>query len=579
MTIFLSPDREPFYATTYLPKYSRPGMIGMMDLLPYISDIWKSRREEVNETGKKLIQAVKQVFTPTPADISEERNHDAYIYLAHQYDPEYGGFSTSPKFPSVTQILFLLRYYHHYSNNTAWSMAEHTLFKMAVSGIRDHLDGGFHRYATDRGWKLPHFEKMLYDQALLAIAYCEGYRISKNSLFKNTAEGILDYVILSLSDPRGAFYSSVDADSPKGEGAYYLWKQEEIMKILGNDDGRLFCTITGITPEGNVSGHGIPFGSNVLHPERDLHVALSEYGIASPGEWLARMQKKILSIRKERETPPIDDKILSDWNGLMISALVQGYITFRWTRYYQAAVHAATFILQNLIDERGRLLHSWFREKRGNPALSGDYIFLAKGLLDLFEADGDVKWLQSAIQLVQQVRSGFWDESDGGFYHSNSETTDLPVRLMDRMDGALPSVNGMASIVINRLFCLTGDITYSQLYDQLIRMAGGVSGQGSGVMLSFLSASIEKEKSFRILALFPDKSTEITDILTDIRTQYLPGAITVPINNPDDVSPIIQEVTQYPRKPAIYICGPGSCSPPVYSYHAYENWKKEVIRL
>lgn len=458
MSIFLSPNREPFYAATYIPKISRPGAVGMMDLIPYLADIWKNRRNDVNDVGSSVIRTVAQVSGPRSGDIFENVIHQAFKHLAEGYDPEYGGFSTSPKFPSIPQVLFLLRYYYRYSENKAWEMAEHTLWQMAVSGIRDHLDGGFHRYATDRAWKLPHFEKMLYDQALLAIAYCEGYRISHNPLFKTAGEGILDYVCTSLTDPEGGFWSSVDADIPEGEGAYYLWTIDQVTRILGEDDGTRFSAVYGLTQEGNVSGHGIAPGSNVLYPGRNPIDILKEQGLSSPEEWLTHALEKLRMGRKDRNSPVVDDKILTDWNGLMISALVQGYHTFENARYYNAAARGATFFLEKMIQPGGRLIHHCHHGKAGLQGMSGDYIFLASALLDLFQADGDMKWMNVIIQLMQQLDFRFWDSQEGGYYTSDADAADLPVRLMDLMDNALPSVNGMAALLLERLIRVTGNL-------------------------------------------------------------------------------------------------------------------------
>lgn len=572
LSIFLNFDREPFYAATYIPKKGRQGMPGMMELIPYLSDIWKNHRGEVNNAGKKLINAVIQVTTHHPDDFSEKTIHDAYASLSAGFDATYGGFSKSPKFPSVPQIFFLLKYYHVFSQKKAWEMVEITLRQMALSGIRDHLDGGFHRYATDREWKLPHFEKMLYDQALLAMAYAQSYQISPEPLFQTTGTGILDYVCAYLTDPEGRFWSSIDADSQEGEGAYYLWNYDEVMAVLGNDDGRLFCELYGITREGNVSGHGIASGSNVLHPGKNPLIALNDRRVSSPETWLSRMQEKLLIARSRRSYPAIDDKILTDWNGLMISALVQGFLTFGKRTYYDAAVRAARALQRTIIREDGSIYHHWHRGNTGQPGMSGDYIFLSQAFLDLFQVDGDITWMTATNQLMHQVTMRFWNPEKGGYYHSANDATDLPVRLMDLPDGAIPSVNGAAALLLERLVRVTGDKTHAGQYHQLMRIAGGVSGRGSGGMLSFLSAYMEKKTGFRIIALFSDQSAEISGLLEKARTHYLPGSVIIPVVDPLSVSSVIPEVMAYPRTPALHICGETHCYPPVTSVKEWEKW-------
>ena len=578
MSIFLNSDREPFYATTYIPKYSRTGVIGMMDLIPYIGNIWKTRHSDVNDTGTNVIQAVTRISEPHPGDLSEGIIHQAFKQLAASYDPRFGGFSNSPKFPSVPQLFFLFRYYHRYSADKAWQMAEHTLRQMAVSGIRDHLDGGFHRYSTDRTWKLPHFEKMLYDQALLASVYCEAYRISHEPLFKTTAEGILDYVLNSLTDPEGGFWSSVDADSPGGEGVYYLWTAEEVMQILGEDDGPRFCKVYGIIPEGNISGHGIVPGSNVLHPGNNSIEILKEQGVVFPEVWLKNSLENLLKARSIRKIPAVDDKVLTDWNGLMISALVQGYNTFGSSRYYDAGVRAATFLVEKMIQPDGRLIHNWHKARTGLHGMSCDYLFLATALLDLFQADGDVKWMDIVTRLVHQMDFRFWDSQKGGYYISDTDAVDLPVRLMDTFDNALPSANGTAALLMQRLALVTGYSDYSRRYDQIIRMIGGTSGQNPGVILSFFCALIERQVGFRMLVLFPDLSEEIRDLLKETRSLYIPGNNIIPIFDKEKSSRIIPEIKEYPDKPALHICGYSQCYPPVYSKKEFDIWRSQVFK-
>ncbi|MDD1724053.1 MAG: thioredoxin domain-containing protein, partial [Methanospirillum sp.] len=538
--LFLTPDREPFYAATYIPKTSSPGMVGMMDLVPYLADIWENQRDKVYEAGDRITREISRITRTHQGEFSETSIKKAYEHLASVYDPRYGGFGAAPKFPTVPRLFFLLRYYHCFSVDKAREMAEDTLRQIAVSGIRDPLDGGFHRYATDTAWKIPHFEKMLSDQALLAAVYGEAYRLSPSPLFKTAARGALDFVLATLSSPEGAFWSSVDADSHEGEGAYYLWTHDEILAILGEDTGELFCRVYGVTRNGTVS-HGIPAGRNVLHVGRDPLGILAETGISTPEEWLAETSGKLLDARKRRPAPAVDDKILTDWNGLAISALVQGYLAFGEERYYEAAARAAAFFLETMEKEDGELFHHWHRGRTGSVGMSGDYLFLSLALLDLFQADGDTRWIEAAGYLVRYLDKRFWDAEDGG-YHVTRDPGDLPVRLKDITDNALPSVNGSAAVLMERLYRITGDPEYDRKYARLAGIAGGVENQASNGLYSFFCATMERETGFRMLFLYPERSGDIKAILSEARTLYLPGSVLIPVSHPKELSRFIPDL-------------------------------------
>lgn len=571
--LFLTPDREPFYAATYIPKTSRPGMVGMMDLIPYLADIWKNQREKVHEAGDRIIQEISRITRTHQGELSETSIHQAYRLLAATYDPRYRGFGTAPKFPAVPPLFFLMRYYHRFSVDKAREMAEQTLRQMAVSGIRDPLDGGFHRYTTDTAWKIPHFEKMLSDQALLGAAYGEAYRLSPDPLYKTAAKGALDYVLAVLSSPEGAFWSSVDADSPGGEGAYYLWTHAEILTVLGEEAGDRFCRLYGVTRDGNIPGHGIPAGRNVLHAGRDPGEILGELGISSPEEWLEETYGKLLDARRRRPAPLVDDKVLTDWNGLAISALVQGYLVWGEEQYYEAAVRAATFFLETMVKEDGELFHHWHRGRTGSVGMGGDYIFLALALLDLFQADGDTKWIKAACHLVRYLDWRFWDTADGGYYASR-DPGDLPVRLKDMTDHALPSVNGSAAVLMERLYRITGDREYDLKFAHLTGVADGMGGPASSGRFSFFCAAMERETGFRMLFLYPERSKDIQALLSEARTRYLPGSVLVPVSHPEEVSRFIPNLPGSPDTPAVHICGNGQCFEPLHSVDEFESWWK-----
>ncbi|MBN1165779.1 MAG: thioredoxin domain-containing protein [Methanospirillaceae archaeon] len=567
LSIFLSPDKKPFFAGTYIPKKSGPAGVGMMDLIPHLAILWKEKRSEIGTAGNTIIEAAGSISNLIPGNLSDEAVHLVFQDLTKSCDPRFGGFSRSPKFPEVPRILFLLCYSYQYRNENALLMAEKSLQEMALRGIRDHLDGGFYRYATDREWKVPHFEKMLIDQALLVTAYLQAYQISGDPLYQETATGILDFVSAHLTSPCGGFYTSIDADTTDGEGAFYLWTETEIREILGEKDGTIFCSLFGVTKDGNCTGHGLPPGSNVLHPESDPKKELQKQNI--PQEWLSSVKKMLYTARSKREKPAADEKICVDQNALMITAFIQGYQALGYDHYYKTAKKAAACLLLHHLLPDGRLLHHRYRDQPGSYGTSSDYIHLCLALLSLFSADGKRKWLDMVFQLIPELINLFSDPKTGGFFITGNDHSDLPLRQKDLSDSAYPSGNGMAAILFSRLSLLTGDEPYQESYQKLISLAAGEMNQGSGALLSFFLATMEHECGYRVLALSPDKE-EGKKLLQEVYHLYLPGSIIIPVM--ENVAYYLPEITGYPPDPALYICGPKQCFSPIHSGKELSDW-------
>lgn len=460
LTIIMTPDKKPFFAGTYFAKHSGRGRIGMLEMIPRFHDIWLNRREEVLQSTENIITILQQQNSTSPGgDLDQKILHDAFRELSGRYDTVNAGFSKAPKFPTPHTINFLLRYWKMTGEQQALSMAENTLTAMRLGGIYDHIGFGFHRYATDEKWLLPHFEKMLYDQALLAIAYLEGYQASGNPLFKQTAQEIFTYVLRDMTAPEGGFYSAEDADSEGVEGKFYVWTEKELQETLNPEQFNLIKTTYNIRTEGNFHDEatGTKTGENIFYltkpgAENDADPAK----ISADLEVLHEMiRKKLFTLREKRIHPYKDDKILTDWNGLMIGALARGAGILDRADYLKAATDAAEFILSTMRNTKKELRH---RYRDGESAIKGllcDYAFLVWGLLELYEAGFNPQILKEAVALNELMVELFWDEISGGFFLTPDDGEPLLIRPKEIYDGALPSGNAMALSNLLRLERLT----------------------------------------------------------------------------------------------------------------------------
>lgn len=570
LSIFLTPDKKPFYAATYIPRETRGATIGMKELLPHLTRIWQTRREEVHSLSERVLQVISNI-SPIPGEKPQSPTliTDTARVLKKGFDQEYGGFYGPPKFPSVPQLFFLLRYGAVYDDREALDMVYRTLNAMAAGGIRDQLDGGFHRYATDRAWLLPHFEKMLYDQALLSLIYTEAYQETGEERYRSIARSCLAYMLSSLSDPRGGRYASEDADSQGGEGAYYLWRYDELEALFPND-AAVVAEIYGVTAQGNVSSlHGMHPGDNVLHPGNDPLLKLKAMGVPDPDARLSRIEAELLAARQRRERPLTDDKVLTDWNGLVIRALAFAGMVFSNGDYLDQAKKTAEFILNTMVMDDGRVLHRW---RDGNAAIdgtSGDYIFPAWGFLMLYQATGDPVWLKRTISFMEEATDRFFDDENGGYFQTEAGA-DLPVRMKDQFDGALPSVNGVAYQILRTLAGITGSSGLSRLSEMTEEMflrAG--TGQGTGYC-SFLSGwAGEGHETLAYLCGEgeDDEYRKITDLFS---RGFYPHLFWIRVNSRTKRE--VQEMTgPLPcdgSRLAVHFCSGMKCHPPVFSADA-----------
>ena len=471
LNIIMTPDKKPFFAGTYIPKESRFGRIGMVELVPRIKEVWKDKREEVLKSADSITEAVKKATGLTEGSSGRDLTPAAltlgYNQLLGRFDETNGGFGTAPKFPTPHNLLFLLRYWKRTGDEQALSMVEATLGGMRKGGVYDHVGYGFHRYSTDPRWFLPHFEKMLYDQAMLALVFTEAYQATGKKEYEDTARQIFTYVMRDMTSPEGGFYSAEDADSEGEEGKFYVWTEDEITGVLGKDDAELIIKTYNVEESGNFSeeASGEKTGSNILYLKKPLPELARSFGM-SADEFEGRIdksRKKLFDVREKRVHPHKDDKILTDWNGLMIAALSKGASVFSDPLYSDAAKRAADFVLGKMTDGKGRLLHRWRDGEAGIGGSIDDYSFFIWGLLELYESTFDIKYLKAALDLQTEMTGLFWDDKNGGFYFTSHDAEELITRHKEIYDGAIPSGNSVAMLNLLRIGRITGDAAYDEM--------------------------------------------------------------------------------------------------------------------
>lgn len=565
LTIIMTPDRKPFFAATYIPKFGRYGRPGLMELLPRIAEIWRDQRSEVLDSAEAVTQAISNSMARPQAEtaLSFDVIQKAFDQLAARFDRRNGGFGGAPKFPSPHNLVFLLRYAYRTKNRAAVEMVRNTLVQMRVGGIYDHLGFGFHRYSTDAEWKVPHFEKMLYDQALLLMAYTEAWQVTGQDVFRRTVSEIIEYLSRDLRSPEGGFYSAEDADSEGEEGKFYLWTRDEIIQILGEEQGSQVAEYFQVRPGGNFDDEatGQHSGRNILHTKPGFD--------ASPGAYDPKLDEarvKLLEARKRRIRPSLDDKILTDWNGLTIAALAIASRVFQVSAYYDAADSAASFLLSRLADVNGRLLHRYRNGQAGIQASLDDYSFLVWGCLELYETRYQSSWLETARNLTLEQIERFWDEKDGGFFFTPSDGEQLIVKQKELYDGAVPSGNSVAFFNLLRLGRLTGDPEFEA---RAARLAAYASSQVSLAPLAYTAFLTALD-----FALGPTReivisgsAEEAQKMLKLVQATYLPDSVVVGYEPGDatleTVAPFVKSQPPVDGRAAAYVCRNHACERPV----------------
>jgi uncharacterized protein YyaL (SSP411 family) len=562
LNVILTAEKKPFFAASYIPKNSRFGLTGMIDLIPQIEELWKKRRTDLETLGGDITHRLEtHIERGGEGELGKDVLDDAYEKLVLDFDEENGGFGSAPKFPTPHRLLFLLRYWHRTKEKNAMSMAEKTLRAMRLGGIFDQIGYGFHRYSTDAEWLVPHFEKMLYDQALLALAYVEAYQATGAGKFKVTAREVLEYALRDLASSEGGFYSAEDADSEGEEGKFYLWTLEEIQGTLPPEDAALAVMLFGIEAAGNfVEAGGRRSGSNILHWAKSLDEAARESQL-TVDEFvlkLGRIVNTLFEARKTRVHPAKDDKVLADWNGLMIAALARASQVFGCKKYLQAAVKAADFVLEKMRSTNGTLLH---RFAKGESAVEGfldDYAFLAWGLIEVYEAGFDEMYLKAAVELTRAMVSRFWDEDDGGFYFTAKGGDAALTRMKEVYDGALPSGNSVALLNLLRLAVLTGDSVFEEKASRIVKtFADEVKRAPTGHAFMLIGVDFALGPAYSVILVGEPQEKNTLAMLGAFRKQFLPNLVVL-LRKPDAAG-LGYEMVE--GKATAYVCRGQTCMP------------------
>jgi uncharacterized protein YyaL (SSP411 family) len=531
LNLFLTPDKKPFFAATYIPKNNRFGKAGLIELCQQISNLWASQTDKVHNSAAGIADALGRAFSYSAADVPAESILDhAYDLIWQNYDSRFGGFESAPKFPTPHRLLFLLRCHHRTGDAKALKMVEKTLTAMRLGGIWDHVGFGFHRYATDAQWLLPHFEKMLYDQALLAQTYLETYQVTRDPFYARTAEEIFTYVLRDMTSPDGAFFSAEDADSEGEEGKFYVWRIDEFQKVLNAEPAEIWEKVFNLHPEGNFSeeASGQKTGANILHLDRPIQQWSEELNL-KPEELTAQWEKireKLFRFREKRIHPLKDDKILIDWNGLMMAAFSLGARILNKPEYARAAEKSAQFILTKMHDDRGRMFHRFRDGELAVEAQAADYAFLIYGLLNLYQATFNLAYAEEAAALQEKMLQDFWDAGSGGFFSTANESQALPVRPKELYDGAIPSANSVSLLNLLWLARLTGDPKWDKhAHDHLRAFAGTVKAQPTAFSFFLLGVDFALRPGQEVvIAADPDK-TEARQMLAALNLNFAPHKV------------------------------------------------------
>lgn len=533
LTAILTPDRKPFFVGTYFPKHGRAGRPGLLDVIRSISQAWQTDAASLNSSAEEITRAIMGISAPSPSgnDLNLSTLETAYQQLSRAYDSANGGFSFRPKFPTPHAMLFLLRYHRRHAEAHALEMVQHTLRQMRAGGIFDHIGLGFHRYSTDEHWLVPHFEKMLYDQALLVLAYLETFQVTGDSFYANTAREILEYVLRDMTAPNGGFYSAEDADSEGVEGKFYLWSVDDVESILG-DEAELFLRAYNFGPNGNFAEEstGELSGTNIPHRTRELSEIAADLHVSSEvlQARLADMRHKLFVEREKRTHPLKDDKILTDWNGLMIAATARAARVLNDRSYADAATQAVRFVLDQLRDANGRLLKRFRNGHASLTAMLDDYAFMAWGLIELFETTGQPDLLREAIALAQIIIEHFSDAANGGFYLSPDDGEPLPIRAKESYDGAIPSGNSFAALVMLKLSHLTGDAEFAEQADRIFAsFAGEVAPRPSNHTFLMMALDFKVGPVSEIVLAGDRNAAKVQEMLQRINSRFLPNSVLV----------------------------------------------------
>jgi len=609
MSVWLTPDLKPFVGGTYFPPEERYGQPAFKKVLERIATAWKEDHDKIVEQGSKIVEALRESQSAAPGEgkIDGSVADAAYRQIDRSHDPKEGGFGNAPKFPRPVTLNFLTRFYAHDpktdTGKHALDMALFTLRKMAAGGMHDHIGGGFHRYSVDRYWHVPHFEKMLYDQAQLAVAYLDAFQITKDKQYESVARDILDYVARDMTSKEGGFFSAEDADSPvvgiddpghkTAEGAFYVWTKKEIDDAL-RDSAEIFDFHYGVQAHGNAPEGSDPHdefrGKNILIERHTIAETAEHFrntGILPVGpagvspavqrpeaavrQLLKQSRDKLFAIRAKRPRPHLDDKIIAAWNGLMISAYARAAQVLDDSRYLEIATRAANFVRANLYEEKSKLLYRNYREGRSNiEGFADDYAMVIQGLLDLYEASFDVEWLKFAIQLQETQDRLFFDEKNGGYFSNSGQDKNVFVRMKDDNDGAEPAASSIAALNLLRLSQIYNDPKMAERAKKTIDAFATILLQfpsGMPQMLVAVENSLGKPR--QIVIAGKKDSSETKALLKEVHRHFLPNTIVILADANEgqkylgERNEAVRAMSLVEAKPAVYVCENFTCKAPV----------------
>lgn len=571
LSVFLTPDQKPFFAGTYFPPDGRYGSPGFASILRQLSDTYRNNRNAIERQTKMIMDGLAQLteFAPLPSKLERIVLDEAAVNLLQNSDPVSGGFGSAPKFPNASNLSFLLRYYDLSKISKFKDFVLLTLDKMAAGGIHDHIGGGFHRYSTDARWFAPHFEKMLYDNALIPVVYIEAFQITKDKKYAEIASRTLDYVLREMTDPHGGFYSAQDADSEGIEGKYYTWTKRELMESLGSD-GEIFCMHYGVTEGGNFEGR------NIIHVSvpADMLAKKLPRPTGEIERIIAEGRKKLLQIRKKRVKPGRDEKILTNWNGLMVSAFAKGYRITGNNAYLEAADNAVRFI-ENTLADGDTLKHTF---KDGEAKIDGyldDYAFYINGLLDLFEADSKPEYLHRAIAYTDYMVKHFWDASNGDFFFTSDRHEKLIVRTKSVYDLSVPSGNSIATLVLLRLYHYTQKQDYYEKAEKILGTSASMAAENPfafGQLLNAIFMYIRKPVEITLIT----NGSQASEAIAWLNRQFLPHGIFATVSA--DGIAHLQDIMFFKGREIVrekpftaYVCRNFTCSLPLHSIEEIEK--------
>ena len=587
MSMFLTSDLKPFYGATYVPPASKYGLPGFEDLILQLEKAWKTRRDEIDESGNAIINHIREASQSEKSvgELNDEMLLKGAQQFKNGFDDEYGGFGEAPKFPRPPGINFLLRAYKRFDDNESLKMVVRTLLQMARGGVYDHLGGGFHRYSVDRFWRVPHFEKMLYDQAQLTVNYIEAYQITCDNYFSNVAKDILAYVSRVLTSPDGGFYSAEDAESAvdeknpdeKEEGAFYVWEKKEIDSLLGND-AEIFNYYFGVFDHGNAPAgsdpHSVFVEKNILYTAHSISETSNKFNKSTDEIYdiIEESKKKLFHVREKRPRSHMDDKILTSWNGLMLSAFAKAHQVFGDKSYLEKSQRCAEFIIEKLFNKNSNtLLHRYRDGEAGIEGSLEDYAFFVQGLIDLYESAFDEKYLDYSVKLTETMINDFYDFDSGGFFDTSGNDKSILVRTKEDYDSAEPTGNSIAIINLLRLsYILDSNDWYDKAYNSVLSFSGKISKMPYAMpqMLIALDYVLHKPRQIVIAGKRNDEMTY--RMLQEVYKHFLPGKVIIQLENSSSKT-FASKILTPNEKTTAYVCENFACQLPVTSLEKFKK--------